>query len=230
MNVGGTVGDDPQRVLENRRRCFHEVRRDPLSVFDVWQVHTTDVICTDRPRMPEEKHQKADIIFTDRPEITLFMRFGDCVPVLLVDPKRRVAGLVHAGWPGTVKKATMVAVETMTARYGSSPADIHAAIGPSICVEHYPVGADVIQQVHEAFDLDATALLPEINGQAHFDLWAANRLTLEQAGVRQIETAGLCTFHHNEDWFSHRAEKGKTGRFGALITLGGRSNPCKNSI
>jgi copper oxidase (laccase) domain-containing protein len=77
----------------------------------------------------------------------------------------------------------------------------------------------VIGQVRQAFGADASELLAARAGFMYFDLWAANRLILEQAGVREIEVAGLCTACHTEDWFSHRAEHGRTGRFGAIIAL-----------
>ena len=85
--------------------------------------------------------------------------------------------------------------------------------------EMYEIGPEVIEAVQEAFGPDAPELLPRFGGSTHFDLWAANRLTLEQAGLRNIEVAGICTGTHTEDWFSHRAEKGKTGRFGVLMGL-----------
>jgi YfiH family protein len=148
------------------------------------------------------------------------MRFADCVPILLHDPRRKVVGIAHAGWLGTVRLTAAAAVRAMAEHYGSRPEDIQAGIGPSIGPDHYEVGADVIAKVQESFGSDAAQLVQQRGRKQHFDLWQANRLQLEQAGVRQIEVAGLCTACHLEDWFSHRAEKGKTGRFGALIALG----------
>ncbi len=131
-----------------------------------------------------------------------------------------MVGIAHAGWQGTVKRVVTATVEKMTTVYGSSPTDIRAGIGPSIAAHHYQVGADVVQQVRETFGvLDAAALLTSQNGAMHFDLWEANHLLLQQAGVKMVEISGLCTACHPKDWFSHRGEKGKTGRFGALIAL-----------
>jgi copper oxidase (laccase) domain-containing protein len=107
----------------------------------------------------------------------------------------------------------------MQARFGSKPGDILAGIGPSIGPDHYEVGPDVVAQVRQAFGPSASSSLGNHGGATHFDLWAANRLTLENAGVRQIELAGLCTACHTGDWYSHRAEKGRTGRFGAILAL-----------
>ena len=94
-----------------------------------------------------------------------------------------------------------------------------AAIGPSIGVDHYEVGGDVRERVRQTYGTQAETLIQTRDGRSYLDLWEANRLQLLQMGVRQIEVAGLCTACHTDDWFSHRAEKGRTGRFGALIAL-----------
>ncbi len=222
LNVGGSIGDELANVRENRLRSFAAVDRPPDSLYDVWQVHGTEVACTDRPRPLSEPYLKADAILTDKPAVSLYMRFADCVPIFLADPVRKVVGLVHAGWQGTVRKTALAAVQALQARYGTRPADVLAGIGPSICVEHYPVGPEVVEQVRAAFGEDAPELLKpgqEQNGNLHFDLWAANRLVLSQAGVRHVELSGLCTACHPEDWYSHRGEKGRTGRFGAILAL-----------
>jgi YfiH family protein len=219
LNVGGTVGDDPVRVRENRLRSFAALGRTLDSLFDVWQVHSAEAVCAEAPRPANTLHQKADIILTDKPEVTLYMRFADCVPILLYDSKRDVVAMAHAGWLGTVRGAASSAVKAMRERYGSKPEDILAAIGPSIGPDHYEVGPDVVAQVEGAFGPEAKRLIESRNGKIYFDLWAANRLQLEESGLGQIEVAGICTACHLDDWFSHRAEKGKTGRFGALIAL-----------
>jgi len=107
----------------------------------------------------------------------------------------------------------------MKKQYGSNPADIVAGIGPSIGPDHYEVGADVIQQVTEKFGNESELLLESHNAKIHFNLWQANQILLERAGVGKVEVAEVCTVCNTNDWFSHRAEKGRTGRFGALITL-----------
>jgi YfiH family protein len=219
LNVGSTVGDNPYNVLENKRRSFAALDRDPESLFDVWQVHGRAVVRGEAPRPPHVPHRRADAIITRTPGVTLFMRFADCVPIFLYDPVRKAAGLVHAGWRGTVQDASGAALEAMQEHYGSRPEDILAAIGPSIGPDHYEVGPEVAEQVQQAFGEHAAALLCGENGRTHLDLWQANRLRLEQHGVRHIELAGICTACNTADWFSHRAEAGRTGRFGALLAL-----------
>ena len=144
LNVGGTVGDNPTHVRINRKRAFNMMRRVPESLYDVWQVHGANVICAEAPRPQHAPHLQADAILTDKADVTLFMRFADCVPILLYDPHRCIVGIVHAGWLGTVKRTVAATIEVMKDRYGSSPADVLAGIGPSICQRHYEVGQDVI--------------------------------------------------------------------------------------
>jgi YfiH family protein len=219
LNVGGSIGDDISHVRVNRIRSFRALGRPLESIHDVWQVHSADVVYADTPRPLDTPYQKADILLTDNPHVTLYMRFADCVPIMLYDPKKQVVGVVHSGWLGTVRGAAKVAVEGMQERYASNPADILAAIGPAIGPDHYEIGADVSTHVREAFGADAQTLLSNVGESAHFDLWKANQALLLEAGVKQIELAGICTACHTEDWFSHRGEKGRTGRFGALIAL-----------
>jgi polyphenol oxidase len=224
LNHGGTVGDPRENFIENRRRVFEACDREVQSIYDVWQVHSADIICTEIPRPLDAPHQKADAILTNRPEVTLFMRFADCVPILLYDPVQRVVGLVHAGWQGTVKKIAAETISTMIDRYHSDPKDILAGIGPSIGPDHYPVGEEVIDQVRKAFPTHSDTVLASHEGEVIFNLWEANHAILASAGVQKIQVAGICTACHVDDWFSHRAEHGKTGRFGALIGLTGDSN------
>jgi YfiH family protein len=219
LNVGGTVGDDAAHVRANRLRSFNALGRDPASIFDVWLVHGTDVIYAEAPVDPDMDRTQADIILTDRPEITLYMRFADCVPLLFHDPVKQVVGIAHAGWMGTMKGAGRAAVEAMQSHYGCKLENILAAIGPSIGPDHYEVGADVIAKTRESFGADAERLIEQRDGRAYLDLWTANYIQLEKAGLQHIEVAGLCTACHLDDWFSHRAEKGRTGRFSALMAL-----------
>ena len=219
LNVGGTVGDDLARVRKNRYLSFEVLGCAPESIFDVWQVHSADVVCANTPRPDGESLRQADIILTDKREVTLFMRFADCVPILLHDPRNGIVGVAHAGWMGTLRDVATATIDAMCKQYGSNPADIIAGIGPSIGPDHYEIGADVILQVMQKFGDESEGLLKSNNGKIHFDLWKTNQLLLERAGVGKIEVSGLCTACHTDDWFSHRAEKGRTGRFGALISL-----------
>ena len=219
LNVGSTVGDVDSRVTENRIRAFAALSRKPDSLCDVWQVHGNKVVHARKPRALSELPPRADILLTDRPELTLFMRFADCVPIMLFDPVHRVVGLVHTGWQGTVQRAVAIAVKTMTTSYRTNPKDVIAGIGPSIGPHHYDVGPEVVARVSEVFSEQIEKVLYQNDSTVQFDLWSANRILLQNAGVEQIEIAGICTACNPDDWFSHRGEGGRTGRFGALIAI-----------
>jgi hypothetical protein len=165
-------------------------------------------------------HQKADIIVTSNPQITLFMRFADCVPIYLYDPHTQTIGMVHAGWLGTVRRAAEVAVQAMNQTFGSSPSSILAGIGPSIGPDHYEVGENVIKQFSSSFGAQASEHIINKDEKTYLNLWSANQHLLMEQGVSEIEIAGVCTVCNNDDWFSHRAERGKTGRFAGLLNLG----------
>jgi YfiH family protein len=218
LNIGGTVGDRPEAVRQNLERVFESVQRPVGSLYDVWQIHSSRVVVADAPRR-EQPIIQADGIITRSTDVTLLMRFADCVPILGYDPARRAIGIAHAGWKGTLDKTGPAMVEAMSSHFGSRPKDIRIVLGPSIGPDHYEIGQDVISGVMDVFEGQAEAVLQHRNGQTSLDLWTANRLLLEGVGVEDIEIAGICTACHPDDWFSHRAEKGRTGRFGALIAL-----------
>jgi polyphenol oxidase len=219
LNLGGMNGDHKSNIIENRKRVFDAVGLPVESIYDVWQVHGTDVICTDRPRPLDTPHLRADAIITDTPGVTLFMRFGDCVPIFLYDPVHQVIGMVHAGWIGTVQKLVKISIGVMQVKYNSIPEEIQAVIGPSIGPDHYQIGVDVEKKVKDSFSVDSADLLPLKDHKIYFNLWKANQYSLQEAGVTNIYTAGICTACHLQDWYSHRSEHGNTGRFGALIAL-----------
>ncbi|MBL8049713.1 MAG: peptidoglycan editing factor PgeF [Anaerolineales bacterium] len=219
LNLSISVGDDPAHVTENRTRAFDALGRNLASLHDAHLVHGVDIIYADTPRPANQPIQKADILFTDNPEVSLFMRYADCVPLLFHDPKQNVIGLAHAGWMGTVKGVAEVAIKAMLEKYNCKPEDIVAGIGPSISIDHYEVGEDVASQFREKYADDAEKVLQNHDGKTYLDLWRANVIQLQKSGVEHIQVSGLCTACHLGDWFSHRAEKGKTGRFGVLMAL-----------
>lgn len=219
LNLGGTVGDSRENVIENRQRIFDTLGIEVSSIFDVWQVHSDKVIFTQKSRPLDQPHEKADAIVTKNPNVTLFMRFADCVPILLYDPVQRVIGLIHAGWKGTVQKITSKTVRFMVEHLNCQADNILAGIGPSIGADHYIIGEDVALRVKEAFGAEGSKALYSTNGLIHFDLWTANEILLKEVGVKSVEVSMQCTACNLERWFSHRAEQGRTGRFAALIKL-----------
>lgn len=226
LNVGGTNGDDVQDVRRN-----HELMYDALSVersraCTVWLVHSADAVIVDGPVRGRKWVALADGMITDRADTSLVMRYADCTPIMYHDPVKGVIGLAHAGWRGTVAGVASQVVRSMVQAYGCHTQDIQAAIGPSIGPQSYQVGEEVVEAVYDYFgtlngdrDTDPLITRDAADGTAYFNLWAANKRDLLRAGVEQVEVAEICTAQSTDEFFSHRAEKGKTGRFGAVISL-----------
>lgn len=218
LNTGHSVGDDPAAVSENHRRLCRALGTEPEVIASASQVHGVGVAVLDVDDRGRAR-PRTDALLTARRGVPLMQRYADCVPLLLYDPVRRVLGLAHAGWRGTVGGMAIEAVRAMTEAFGTRPADLIAGVGPSIGPCCYEVGPEVAQQVRRQFEMGGSWLLPQNGGSVHLDLWAANRWQLESAGVGQVEVGGLCTACHTDEFFSHRAEKGRTGRFGVLAIL-----------
>ena len=221
LNVPPSAGEERSRVIENRRRILASLPEHESGFFDVWQVHGTEVVIAERPRPADEPHKKADSIITSRGNLAVLMLFADCVPILFFDPVKKAVGMAHAGWQGTVSRVAGAAVRAMADAFLSDPADLLVGIGPSICPEHYQVGQDVIDRVEKTFGANSGLLTHRADSKAQLDLWRANVQVLIDSGVREdhIEVAGVCTAEHPHDWYSHRGEKGKTGRFASVIAL-----------
>lgn len=219
LNIGGTVGDEPSRVRENKYRLLDAMDCPPDSLFEVWQVHRAKVIVAGQSNPNPPQLPQADGVVTDNPDVTLLLRFADCVPIYLYDPDHHAIGLAHAGWKGTLKEIASHTVQAMVTHFGTRPGHIQAGLGPSIGPDHYEIGEDVINRVKQVFPKQQANFLKNEGDAVKLDLWDANRHSLVKSGVRSIEVSKICTACHNQDWYSHRAEKGKTGRFGALFSL-----------
>lgn len=218
LNTGSTVGDEQSAVDENHRRICQALDVPVVDIAAGHQVHGINVALIGRQDCGHVR-PATDALLTNRPGVPLMQRFADCTPLVLYDPLRRVLGLAHAGWRGTVQGMAVEIVRAMGDYFGSQPADILAGIGPSIGPCCYEIGSEVADQVRASFAEGASWLLNQAGGAVHLDLWAANRRQLEMSGIKEIEVAGLCTACHKKEFFSHRAENGRTGRFGVLAVL-----------
>jgi len=159
-----------------------------------------------------------DALVTGMPGVPLLMRFADCAPLLLFDPVRRVVGMAHAGWRGFVAGVVTATVRTMTERLGCAPSDLWAGIGPTIGPCCYAVEPDVATTVEAACPPGAD-VVRSVNGQLYLDLPAAVQAQLRAAGVEQIEQTKMCTACRVDEFFSYRAEHGRTGRFGIVMGM-----------
>lgn len=217
LNLSRMVGDDATNVALNHARLHAVLALNRATIVDASQAQADRVARVDA-RHRGTRIQNVDALITNTPNVPLLLRFADCVPILFFDPVRRAVGIAHAGWRGTVLKLAVRTAQAMRDAFGTQPRDLIVGIAPSIGPCCYEIGDDVSARVREAFSA-AADLLHSHNGKTHFDLWQANAGQLRALGVEQIEIASLCTAHHTGDFFSHRAEHGKTGRFGALIAM-----------
>jgi hypothetical protein len=222
LNVSRSVGDSAEAVAENHRRLAGALGIEREAIATAYQVGGCRVARAGR----EDRGivaRDTDALITDAPGVPLMLRFADCLPILVYDRVRHAAGLAHAGWRGTLAGVARHTVWAMAEAFGSRPGDLTAAIGPGIGPRCYQVGPDVVRAVYAAC-ADAESLLPvQPDGSRHFDLWAANARQLVEAGVGLVDVAGLCTACHTGEFFSHRGERGRTGRFAGVVMLDGEA-------
>jgi YfiH family protein len=223
LNLSFMVGDDPENVLANRRRAAAALDTGLADFVFAAQVHgdVAQVVgAADRGRgalSAADAVPNADVLVTADPGTVLAVLAADCVPIVLYDPRAHVLACAHSGWRGTVARTGAAAVRAMQS-LGSDPADVAAAVGPAIPAARYQVGAQVAEAARATFgDQAASVLEPVSDGQWRFDLWAANRLVLREAGLRDtsIHVTDVPT---GDQFFSHRAQQ-PCGRFAAIARL-----------
>lgn len=229
MNLSFTRGDDPQKVLENYRRISEAIGFPMEKIVCSDQTHTANVrIVTEEDAgkgiIKEKDYQDIDGLVTNVPGLTLATSYADCVPLFFIDPVQKAVGLSHSGWKGTVGRIGAATIEIMGKTFGSRPEDIYAAVGPSICQDCYEVSEDVAEQFLEEFSAyreDRTLLYQKENGKYQLNLWRANEIVLEEAGIlpEHLSFPGICTCCNPEFLFSHRASKGKRGNLSAFLGI-----------
>ena len=228
MNLSFSRGDDENAVRENFRRMAEAIGAEPDSLVFAAQTHTTNV----RKVTVEDKgkgivcpldYQDVDGLITNEPGVCLTTFYADCVPLFFVDPVHKAIGLSHSGWRGTVGKMGQETLRRMKEEYGTESQDVIAAIGPSICQECYEVSEDVIEQFKGAFDKEywQDLFYQKENKKYQLNLWKANEIILEEAGVlkEHIAVTNVCTNCNSDLLFSHRATNGQRGSLAAFMAL-----------
>jgi len=162
-----------------------------------------------------------DALITDLPGVPIGVFTADCVPMFLYDPARPAVGIAHAGWRGTAQSITRKTVEKMRAEFGSDPAKMWAAIGPSIGQCCYEVGADVFDEFHAAFEYAPSLFTKTSEEKWHLDLWLANRRQLEGCGVdpRRIIESRICSTCNEREFHSARKHGPLAGRTLSVIAI-----------
>lgn len=187
-------------------RVWHASSRDGSLHLEEWG--------SDRQDGPRE----GDAVITGTPGIVAAIRTADCVPVLLLDPRNRAAAAIHSGWRGTVAEASLTALRAMENRFGSSPDDITALVGPAIRSCCYEVSPDLAETFSGRFP---GSVVPGPSGKPHLNLSGAILQTLERAGIQpaRIDICPYCT-RCTPNWFhSYRRDGESTGRMAAFAML-----------
>ncbi|MEG1564082.1 MAG: peptidoglycan editing factor PgeF [Bacteroides sp.] len=228
FNCSPFCGDKEETVCRNQQWLLEALPQRPRELLIPFQVHGTNIRVIDDSFLAasaetrKEELNGIDALMTREPGCCICISTADCVPVLLYDPKQRVVAAVHAGWRGTLESVVSRVLAQMFSTFGTDGADVLACIGPSISLESFEVGEEVYHLFHEkGFDLPRLSIWNEKTKKHHLDLWEANRLQLLVAGVPagQIETAGICTYIHHDDFFSARRLGVKSGRILSGIVL-----------
>ena len=224
LNLGLHVDDDTDAVVENRRRAARAIGLNLDDLVFCNQSHGRSVAVVDAGQRGrgtttlDDAVDDVDALVTTTPGVGLVVMVADCVPIVLYDPVAHVLACVHAGWRGTVSLASEAAVSTMVG-LGSRPGDIRAAIGPAIEAARYQVGDEVAEAARDAFGPAAGSVVrPDGTGRWLFDLWAANRYTLQECGLRSERIVTAATGTAADEFFSDRAAR-PCGRFAALAAL-----------
>lgn len=227
MNFSVDRGDSERNVAANYERIAGVLGCSVNDMVASHQTHTVNirkVTSADRGKgiVRPRDYENVDGLMTNERGLILVTYYADCVPLFFVDVKNRAVGLAHSGWKGTADGIGQRMVDAMRESYGTAPKDLRVAIGPSICRECYEVGEDVaVRFTVEGRSGPEVITKGDKPGKYQMDLWLANRLILENAGVcrENIAVTDICTCHNSAYLFSHRASGGKRGNMGAFLGL-----------
>jgi YfiH family protein len=226
LNTSLIKSDTRENVLENLKRVCEAIKIDYTKLVFSDQVHgdTIGIITeTDSGKgiTKQSDIKNVDALITNVPGVPIITFYADCVPVFILDPVQKAVGLAHSGWKGTTLKIAAKTIEKMQEAYGTKPEDCLIGIGPSIEMKCFEIKEDAATLFKQGFD--NWELFMKKKDEEHYtaDLWLAVKLMLMKQGVQEknITISGLCTCCHEDLFFSHRRDKGKTGSLSAIIEL-----------
>ncbi|GAB5553668.1 MAG: peptidoglycan editing factor PgeF [Saprospiraceae bacterium] len=212
LNLGLYTKDDSKLVAKNRAAFFGDLGFSSDQTAGALQVHETAVLTVQVPG----QYQGFDALITQQKDILLTVTVADCTPILIFDPETKAIAAIHAGWRGTVDEIAKKVLGQMTAEFGTQAQNCLAYIGPCIDRNTFEVDQDVAQHFDIPFkDWNSN------KKKFYVDLKKANKSQLESIGLLsdKIEISPYSTVTHNQYFFSHRKEKGKTGRMICAIGL-----------
>lgn len=225
LNMGLHVQDDVEVVRRNRKAWAEAFDINPDSVVAAEQVHGTEVHLVTRADWgkgywtTEDAISGCDGLISREPGTCLISFYADCVPLFFYHPPTGAVGVAHAGWKGTLGEIGKKTATAFKEYFGADPADLIVGVGPSIGPCCYEVGEELADAFIDAFG--PAVVRRTVSGRPHLDLWLANTVSLEQAGVKRqnIARADFCTACHPGLLYSHRVAQGHTGRMAAFIRV-----------
>jgi len=218
MNLAYHMGDSISDVDENFKLISEAVGFGHKKIMMTDQIHHANiqVLGIDKPNFKE-----VDSLVTALPDYVLTSYYADCVPLLFLDPTKKVIANSHAGWRGTVEHLAKKTLIKMAQIFACRPQDVLVGIGPSISMTHFEVGQEVVEKLGR-ISLDYEPYIKQKSDQKwHIDLKAINREQLLMAGAlaENIEVSDLCTFKNPDLFYSHRRDGKKRGNMAAMIAL-----------
>lgn len=207
-------------VADNKKKMCEILDADYEKLINPEQKHTDNIALV--KEIPfKGSFKETDGVITNVPGVPVMLMFADCVPVMLFDEKRRVLGVIHAGWRGTSKMIVKKAVEIFKKEFNSSPNEIKAIIGPSISQCCYDVTEEVAHVLNMTIksNYDNIFFKEKDSKKIRVDLKTLNFTQLKESGVENIDVATICTSCRNDVFYSYRKDNGKTGRHCAISVI-----------
>ncbi|SDK41110.1 peptidoglycan editing factor PgeF [Natronincola ferrireducens] len=226
LNLGLKTKDNKEDVIKNINFFCKTINTSFCNLVLADQVHGDSIKIVTQEDRGKGIHYKRDYegidgLITNQRGLALMTFHADCVPLLFLDPVMKVVAASHAGWKGTMMKIGQKTVAKMIKEFGSNPQDILVGIGPSIGQCCYEVSEDVIKKFNTNFTQPCNFAIATTGEKYLLNLWEANRLQLEEIGVlhRNIIVSNMCTACGEDLFYSHRRDKGLTGRMASIIQL-----------
>ncbi|VBB48210.1 conserved hypothetical protein [uncultured Paludibacter sp.] len=226
LNLGLYSTDKQEFIQENFNLLFNFTGIKPEQLFIPHQTHSDEIIVIDEDFLTKTRETQQFLLYgkdgliTKISDIYIGVTTADCVPILIYDPKQKAVAAVHAGWRGTCSKILSKTIEKMQSEFNSHPDDLFAVFGPSISVDVYNVGNELVDEFQKT-GFDTKEIFQLKDGKYHLDLWKANRNLLLEKGLKKenIEISGHCTFSEPDKFFSARKLGIKSGRMISVIGL-----------
>ena len=212
LNLGAFTNDLKEAVQQNKEILYSDLRLNGDQIASSYQCHGNEVLNVVKPGYFEG----FDALITNKKNIFLQILVADCTPILLFDPIHEVVAAIHAGWRGTVNAIVQKTLDKMTLHFHTNPSDCFAYVGTCISQSYFEVDDDVAQYFAQEF-----YVFDKEKDKYFIDLKGCNARALSDAGLikNHIAISPFCTVKDNNLFFSHRYEKGITGRFGVIIGM-----------